>query len=121
MLHLHGHNVYFNMLASLPFHILNWHDRETTPSLADALKTSEVLKTSDVPRQFAVCGGLRQDTLVYRDRAEVRAEAEDAIHQTNGKRFILSTGCVVPVIAPHGNLTAAKRVVGASNSIDETG
>ena len=101
MLHLHGRDVYFSLLASLPFHIINWHDRETQPSLSDALSRFN----------GAVCGGLRQDTLVYRDVASVRAEAEDAVRQTKGKRFILSTGCVVPVIAPHGNLIAARRVV----------
>jgi len=101
MLHLHGRDVYFSLVASLPFHVINWHDRETQPPLADALSRFNGV----------VCGGLRQDTLVYRDGAEVRAEAEDAIRQTKGKRFILSTGCVVPVIAPHGNLMAARRIV----------
>lgn len=28
-----------------------------------------------------------------------------------GQRFILRTGCVLPVIAPHGNITAAQRSV----------
>jgi uroporphyrinogen-III decarboxylase len=51
---------------------------------------------------------MRQDTLVYRDAAEVQKEARDAIEQTRGKRFILSTGCVVPVIAPHGNILASR-------------
>jgi uroporphyrinogen decarboxylase len=105
MLHLHGRDVYFSLLASLPFHIINWHDRETSPSLADAIKNS------GVSHKFAVCGGLRQDTLVYRDAAQIRVEAEDAISQTKGKRFILSTGCVVPVIAPYGNIIAARRAV----------
>lgn len=105
MLHLHGRDVYFTLLASLPFQIINWHDRETSPSLAEAIKTSEV------SHPFTVCGGLRQDTLVYRDGAEVRDEAMDAVRQTGGRRFILSTGCVVPVIAPHGNLIAARRAV----------
>jgi len=105
MLHLHGRDVYFSQLASLPFHIINWHDRDTLPSLADAIKISET------SHKFAVCGGLRQDTLVYRNAAQVQVEAENAISQTKGKRFILSTGCVVPVIAPYGNLVAARRAV----------
>ncbi|GAB4419078.1 MAG: uroporphyrinogen decarboxylase family protein [Anaerolineales bacterium] len=101
MLHLHGRNVYFSMLTSLPFQIVNWHDRETEPALAEALSIFG----------GTVCGGLRQDTLVYREQAQVQSEAKDAIRQTAGRRFILSTGCVVPVIAPHGNLVAAKRSV----------
>jgi len=98
MLHLHGQGVHFELANELPFQIVNWHDRESYPSLAEAQKL------------FAgvTCGGVRQDTLVYRDRAEVRKEAADAIRQTNGKRFLLGTGCVAPVIAPHGNILAAR-------------
>lgn len=101
LLHLHGSGVYFSLLASLRFPIVNWHDRETPPSLAEAQE------------QFGgvVCGGMRQDTLVYETPSEVRKEALDALRQTQGKRFLLGTGCVVPVIAPHGNLLAAREVV----------
>jgi len=98
LLHLHGHDVYFSILDSLQFPIANWHDRETSPSLAEA----QTLFAG------AVCGGMRQDTLVYDNQAEVREEAAGAIRQTNGKRFILGTGCVVPVIASHGNILAAR-------------
>jgi uroporphyrinogen decarboxylase len=54
---------------------------------------------------------MRQDTLVYQDAAEVRKEAADAIQQTGGKRFLLGTGCVVPIIASHGNLLAARKSI----------
>lgn len=101
LLHLHGHDVYFSLLSSLHFPIVNWHDRETLPSLIEAQNL------------FAgvVCGGMRQDTLVYGNQAQVQNEAADAIQQTNGKRFILGTGCVVPVIASHGNILAARKSV----------
>ena len=101
LLHLHGHDVYFSLVDSLPFHIVNWHDRETFPSLAEAQHRFEGV----------VCGGMRQDTLVFGDPSQVQKEAADAIQQTNGKRFILGTGCVVPVIASHGNLLAARKSV----------
>jgi len=98
ILHLHGKDIHFSLLSSFFFPVVNWHDRETTPSLAEAQRMF----------QGVVCGGMRQDTLVYRDQAEVREEARDAIEQTRGRRFILSTGCVVPVIAPHGNILASR-------------
>jgi len=101
LLHLHGHDVYFSLLDSLKFQIVNWHDRETFPSLSKA----QELFTG------VTCGGMRQDTLVYRDKAEVQKEAANAIQQTNGKQFILGTGCVVPIIASHGNITAARKSV----------
>ena len=101
LLHLHGHNIDFSLHDKLGFPIVNWHDRETVPSLAMA---QDYL-------QIVTCGGLRQDTLVYGNSAEVREEAADAIEQTSGKRLILATGCVVPIIAPHGNILAARNVV----------
>lgn len=98
LLHLHGHDVYFSLLSNFRFPIVNWHDRETSPSLKEAQQIYSGV----------VCGGMRQDTLVYADQAEVRKEAVDAVQQTEGKRFILGTGCVVPIIAPHGNILAAR-------------
>ena len=101
LLHLHGHDVYFSLVNSLNFPIVNWHDRESFPSLSKAQELFD----------GAVCGGIRQDTLVYRDKSEVQNEAADALQQTGGKRFLLGTGCVVPVIASHGNMLAAKKSV----------
>ena len=101
MLHLHGQQVHFKLVNELPFQIVNWHDRETPPTLEEAHKHFKGV----------ACGGMRQGTLVYRDAEEVRKEAEDAIRQTGGKSFLLGTGCVVPVIASHGNLLAARNSV----------
>ncbi|HET9588421.1 MAG TPA: uroporphyrinogen decarboxylase family protein [Anaerolineales bacterium] len=101
LLHLHGDDIYFSILDSLQFPIVNWHDRETAPSLAEA----QQLFTG------VTLGGMRQDTLVYADRDAVREEAANAIRQTHGRRFLLGTGCVVPIIASHGNLMAVRRSV----------
>jgi len=101
ILHLHGLHIYFSrsILDGINFPIVNWHDRETFPSLVEA----QIFAPGIV-----ACGGLRQDTLVYGTQADVREEAEDAIHRTKGRQFILATGCVVPIIAPHGNILAAR-------------
>ena len=99
VLHLHGKDVHFSLFSTLNslFSVINWHDRETHPSLSDA----------QASYPGVVCGGLRQDTLVFGNPLEVQNEASDAIRQTGGRRFILSTGCVVPIIAPHGNILSA--------------
>ena len=101
MLHLHGQQVHFELAAELPFQVVNWHDRETPPTLSEAHQFFKGI----------TCGGMRQGTIVYRDADEVRKEAADAIQQTGGKSFLLGTGCVVPVIASHGNLLAARSSV----------
>jgi uroporphyrinogen decarboxylase len=101
LLHLHGSEIYFELVSEFPFQIVNWHDRDTWPSLAEAQKIFS----------GTVCGGIGRDTLVYREQAEVRREAQEALEKTEGKRFILSTGCVVPIIASNGNILAARKSV----------
>jgi uroporphyrinogen decarboxylase len=102
MLHVHGEHIMFDLCAAYPVHVINWHDRETPPSLAQArLRFSGTL-----------CGGLqRQATMVLGDPDTVGAEALDALQATNGERFILGTGCVLPIIAPSANIFAARQVV----------
>ncbi len=102
VLHLHGDGVMFSLAADYPAAILNWHDRETPPSLGEGLK--------QWPQ--AVCGGVRQEaTLVQGTADDVRAEALDAIRATGGRRFVLGTGCVAPIVTPYGNLRALRNVV----------
>ena len=106
LVHLHGSNIYFDLadtfqeMFSSPM-ILNWHDRETPPTL----KLGRTL-FSGIP-----CGGISQITLSMENHERVRHEAEEAIQQTGGRRFILGTGCVVPIITPHGNIMAARKSV----------
>jgi len=102
LVHIHGKNIYFDAVSSLPAAILNWHDQETVPSLAEGKERFS----------GAVCGGLKQwSTLAYQSPAVVTAEAQKAIESTHGERFILGTGCVLPIIAPHANILAVRNAV----------
>jgi uroporphyrinogen decarboxylase len=102
VLHLHGTNVMFDLLADYPVQIINWHDRETWPALSEA----QDLFTG------AVCGGLQRWDVVVRGTPEqVQEQARDAIEQTAGRRFVLGTGCVTPVVAPDSNIRAVRQVV----------
>lgn len=102
VLHLHGQNVMFDLVGGYPAQVINWHDVETPPSLAEAIDKTKM----------ALCGGLRQwETMMRGTPQSVQAEAEAAINATGGKRFILGTGCVTPIIAPTGNILAARKAV----------
>ena len=102
VLHLHGSNIYFDLIPKEAFAVVNWHDLETAPSLPEG----KMLFTG------AVCGGMRQwETLAYGTPASVQKEAYQAIESTQGRRFILGTGCVLPVIAPRSNIMAARMAV----------
>jgi uroporphyrinogen decarboxylase len=97
MLHLHGKDIYFSLLRLMNFQVVNWHDRESYPSLAEGQSVY----------RGVVCGGIRRDTLHTGTPDQVREEARNAIEQTKGRKFILGTGCVVYYQSPDENIQAA--------------
>jgi uroporphyrinogen decarboxylase len=101
MLHLHGLNVMFDLILDYPVQVINWHDRDTHPSLREAQKKFKGV----------VCGGLQREQLALGSPKTITAQARDAILETGGRRFILGAGCVMPIITPHGNILAARRSV----------
>jgi len=102
LLHLHGEAVMFDLALRYPVQVVNWHDRHTPPSLADARRIFK----------GAVCGGLRRwETLVLGSPEQVVAEVKDAVGAVGGRGMILGAGCVVPVHAPRANLEAARRAL----------
>lgn len=99
LLHLHGDHIMFDLVADYPVQAINWHDRETAPSLGEAL-----------PRfPGALVGGLhRIDTMLRGTPEQVRAEVQTAIEETAGQRLIIGTGCVMFINTPLGNILAAR-------------
>lgn len=102
MLHLHGTQIMFDLFLDYPVAIINWHDRETDPSLAQAKRLFHGV----------LCGGIQRfETMVLGNPEKVTAEAREAIRETGGKRFILGTGCVMPVVTPRANILAVRQFV----------
>ena len=101
LLHLHGEAVMFDQVLDYPVQIINWHDRQTPPTLAEA----------QARFHGVVCGGLRQwETMVLGQPEQVRAEAQDAIQQTqrealySGHRLRAANHCPATAISwrpPH--------------------
>jgi uroporphyrinogen decarboxylase len=102
VLHLHGTNVMFNLIADYPVQAINWHDQETPPSLREAM--------DHFPG--ALVGGLRQWETMLRGTPDwVHAEVQSAIEETGGRRLIVGTGCVTFITSPVGNIRAAREAV----------
>ena len=102
VLHLHGDDVMFDLVADYPVQAWNWHDRDTLPTLRDALPKIK----------GAVCGGLSREWTMLRGAPDdVRREIADAIAQTGGRRCIVGTGCVTLINTPESNLRAARAAV----------
>src|SRR3990170_6591248 len=91
-----------NMLLDLldyPVHAFNWApDQAGNPSLAEAQS-----KTGK-----AVMGGLNERTTLREGSpGEVALEAQGALTQTGGRRFLLAPGCSIWPQTPEANLRAA--------------
>ncbi|HSB80744.1 MAG TPA: uroporphyrinogen decarboxylase family protein [Candidatus Methylomirabilis sp.] len=103
LLHLHGDRPYLISLAArYPVQALNWHDRRTSPSLAEAAT------------QVSQClvGGLdERGAMITATPQEVRAQVQDAVAQCRGRRLIVGSGCVVDLQVPEANLKAAREAV----------
>jgi len=109
MVHIHGEGIYFNKVSHYPAQVLNWHDRHTPPDIREARKTYA----------GAICGGLRRiESLVLGSPADIHVEAREAIRNSERNKFILGTGCVVPVTAPYGNIIATRNSVFKEDSGD---
>ncbi len=101
-LHVHGLNIYFAEASQYPVQIVNWHDRRTPPTLRQA--------QAQLPGK-AIAGGINEwETLAAQTRAAVSAEARDALAQTDGRGFILASGCVIPTDTPPENIRAVLEV-----------
>ncbi len=98
LLHLHGVHTMFDLFTDYPVQILNWHARETAPTIAEA--------RAQVATCLA-CGVDAWNTLAKGTPEAVAQEVRDAIAQTGGRGHIVTTGCVMPIDTPEGNIRAA--------------
>lgn len=98
MLHIHGENLMFKLLAEYPVHAVNWYDQDTWPSLAEGKKLFS----------GAVMGGVdHRRTLQFAQPSAVKEEVRRAIAQTGGAGYIVAPGCSFAVAVPSTNLHAA--------------
>jgi uroporphyrinogen decarboxylase len=105
VMHIHGNNIYFDAVADYPLQVWNWHDRDTGPSLLDGLARIK----------GAACGGIARDSVMLCGRPEdVRHQVADAIAQTEGRRYIVGTGCVTMIPTPEANIRAAIESAGVT-------
>jgi uroporphyrinogen decarboxylase len=103
VLHVHGdRDLMFDAVLDYPVQVLSWSDRLAGPSLREArTKTSKCLM-----------GGWHEFGALSNGPADaIRSEAEDAVQQTSGRRFILANGCSVPDETDEQWLQIARDVV----------
>jgi len=105
MSHIHGNQIMFDQVADYPVEFVNWHDRETGFDLAAGLAQIS----------GAASGGIDHWSLHEEAPEKALIEAMDAIKQTNGRRLLLGTGCVIMATTPLRNIRALREFVATFN------
>lgn len=103
ILHVHGDkNLLMDLVLDYPVDVLNWSDRLAGPSLREVRgKSSKCLM-----------GGWHEFGALSNGPAETMlAEAQDAVRQTGGRKFILANGCSVPDDTAEEWLEVARDIV----------
>lgn len=101
ILHIHGLNIMFDLLKDYPVQIINWHDRLTSPSLAEAQKLFKGV----------VLGGINEKELLKKKPMDIKKQVIDALKQTDGRGIIIGPGCVIPINTPEANIKAIKEAL----------
>ncbi len=101
MLHVCRQNLMFDLVTDYPVDVINWADRTSGTTLAEARKITDKV----------LAGGLSLETLLSGSEEDVIAEVQDAIKRAGPRGFILAPACVIRGPSPDANLAAARRAV----------
>jgi uroporphyrinogen decarboxylase len=102
VVHAHGDHLFFDSVARYPAQVINWHDRESGPTLREAQTLTDKCLGGGISRAGALVHGTPQ---------QVQAEVRDAMAQTHGRHLFVMPGCVVPLSAPAANLRALRQAI----------
>jgi uroporphyrinogen decarboxylase len=104
LIHVHGDDVYWELAATYPVDMINWHDRTTYPSLTQAKERFKGV----------LVGGIERTEISTGRPDEAAAQAKDAVMQTGGRRHVVAPSCVIPTNTPDANIRAVINAVQAA-------
>lgn len=114
VVHLHGLDVYFEEIAeNYPANVLNWHDRNTAPSLREARAFTDKPFLAGIRAATKLVDGkeVRDDIVKDGTPEEITAHIHEAIDAVGGKGLMIGPGCVVDQECPEENLRAVRQAV----------
>lgn len=113
VVHMHGDNIMFDLVKDYPIKCLNWHDRWTSPSLAEARQvTNKCLMGGVREKPFYNSEKVLLDSPLLNGTAkEVENHVKESVDAVAGKGLIISPGCVIDQATPEMNIYAARRAI----------
>lgn len=111
--HIHGSNIMFDAVSQYPCNCLNWHDRDTSPSMEEARKTVSKTFLGGIQEVPTITDGvLSYDSFLCRSTPEQIAQhIEEAIRMVDGRGLIVGPGCVCDPRTSKANLKAVRMAV----------
>ena len=112
--HLHGLDVYFDeVLANYPVNVLNWHDRNTPPTLAEARQKTNKAFLAGIRAAQKIVNGVEEPDDIFENGTpeEISTHVKEAIAQVDGKGLIIGPGCVVNQFVTEEKLRAVQKAL----------
>lgn len=102
IIHIHGENTMFKRLIEYPVNCINWHDRWTNPSMAEARKLTEK----------CFLGGINERRFKDELRGvSLEEHLKEAITSAGARGLMLGPGCVAQLPVPEENFAVAREAV----------
>lgn len=99
IVHIHGPNTMWKLMADYPVNCVNWHDRWVAPDMAEARKLTDK----------CLMGGINEKQLSEMTVEEIRTHLKEAVECAGTNRgLILSPGCVAHTNTPALQFMAAR-------------
>lgn len=110
--HIHGERGMFSLIETYPVNCVNWHDRWTPPTLADARVLSGKCFLGglrEVPF-YSETGEVTAPSILNTGTpADVERHVTEAVEQLGGKGLIIGPGCGADQFVPEDNIRAIRR------------
>jgi len=113
VVHIHGSNIMYDQVAGYPCNCINWHDRSTEPSMAEARKNVSKTFIGGIQEVPTITNGvLSYDSILLRSTPEdIITHVKQAIDMVDGKGLIIGPGCVCDPKTSKENLHAVRKAV----------
>jgi uroporphyrinogen decarboxylase len=88
VVHMHGTNIMFDLLARYDAAAINWHIGETAPTIAEYRAHHGI-------EAKPIAGGIQRAHITRGDLPAIRMDIERALRESGGRGLLLSPGCVI--------------------------
>lgn len=101
VVHIHGDNTMFQLMANYPVQCVNWHDRWSSPTIAEARSMTDK----------CLLGGLNEREFAVMSADKVEEHLREAVTAAGRAGLMLGPGCVAKLNTPAENFYAARAAV----------